>query len=89
VTLNFSGPFVALLYVVQSNTGIATITIDGAVVDHLDTYSANRMFKQIRAFTNTARGTHTVVITVSGNKNPASGGTFIIFDAFTAQAAAS
>src|SRR5439155_21396365 len=81
VGLTYTGTTVTLVVLKQSNTGIATVTVDGAVVDQLDTYSATRLFRQQKTYT-TAAGTHTVNVAVSGNKNSASGGPFVIFDAF-------
>src|SRR5439155_979460 len=81
VGLTYTGTTVTLVVLKQSNTGIATVTVDGAVVDQLDTYSATRLFRQQKTYT-TAAGTHTISVAISGNKNAASGGPFIIFDAF-------
>ena len=75
-----SGTTVTLVVLKQSNTGIATVTVDGAVVDQLDTYSATRLFQQQKTYAS-APGTHTISVAISGNKNAASGGPFIIFDA--------
>src|SRR5439155_1743356 len=81
VALTYTGSSLTLVYVAQYNTGIATVTIDGGVVDQLDTYSVTQAFQQQKTYTTTA-GTHTVTVTVSGNKNAAASGTYIVFDAF-------
>ena len=82
--LLFSGSSLTLVYVKQWNGGIATVTIDGAVVDQLDTYAATRLFQQQKSYS-VAAGAHTVSVAVSGNKNAASSGTYLIFDAFKVQ----
>src|SRR5439155_5319891 len=79
--LAYTGSALTVVFVKQSNTGIATVTIDGTVVDQLDTYSATHLFQQQKTYTS-APGNHTVSVVVSGNKNAASGGPFLIFDAF-------
>src|SRR5439155_1747720 len=79
--LAYTGSALTVVFVKQSNTGIATVTIDGVVVDQLDTYSATHLFQQQKTYTS-APGNHTVSVVVSGNKNAASGGPFLIFDAF-------
>src|SRR5439155_908207 len=84
-SLTFTGSSLTLVYVTQWNTGIATVTIDGTVVDQLDTYAATRLFQQRKTY-NTAAGTHTVSVSVSGTKNAAAGGSYIIFDAFAVDA---
>jgi DNA-binding protein YbaB len=87
VSLTFAGDAIRLTYVAQSNTGIATVMIDGTQVDQLDTYSAAQSFQQQHLYS-TTNGTHTVTIVVSGNKNPASSATYIVFDNFVVSAPA-
>src|SRR5438445_349834 len=79
--LAYSGSAITVRFLKQSNTGIATVTIDNVVVDQLDTYSATRLFQQQKTYASAA-GTHTANVAVSGNKNSASSGPFIIVDAF-------
>src|SRR5207244_7390948 len=81
VGLVYGGSALTVVFIKQSNTGIATVTIAGVVVDQLDTYSATHLFQQQKTY-NSARGNHTVSVVVSGNKNAASGGPFLIFGAF-------
>src|SRR5439155_1431557 len=85
--LGFTGAFVQVVFVKQPNAGIATVTIDGSVVDQLDTYAASRTFQQTKTYT-VAAGTHTISVSVSGNKNASSTDIYLIFDAFVATAAA-
>jgi thermitase len=82
VSFTFNGGAVTLVHLKQSNAGIATVSIDGTVVDQLDTYNPTQIMQQQKIYTVTA-GVHTVTVAVSGNKNAASGGAFVLFDAFT------
>src|SRR5207237_2003662 len=86
VSLTFDGAPLTLIHLKQANAGIATVSIDGTVVDQLDAYAATQLFQQQKTYTVTA-GVHTVTVTVSGNKNAASGGAFVLFDAFIVAAA--
>src|SRR5439155_179861 len=86
VSLTFDGALLTLTYLAQANAGIATVAIDGTTVDQLDTYSATALFQQHKTYT-VAAGVHTVTVTVSGNKNAASAGAYLIIDAFTVAAA--
>ena len=83
-TLYFSGPYVGVVYLTDVNGGIATVSIDGAVVDQLDTYAAVQTFQQ-QKFYAVANGPHRITVRVSGNRNPASASTWITLDAFVAQ----
>ena len=58
------------------------------MIDQLDTFAANRVFRQTKTYLLTRGGTHTIAITVSGAMNAGSSGAFIIFDAFVAEGAA-
>jgi DNA-binding protein YbaB len=86
VSLTFTGSSLTLVYVAQFNTGIATVTIDGTPVDQLDMYSAVQQFQRQKTYSTTA-ASHTVTVTVSGNKNASSGGAYLVFDAFIVSAA--
>jgi thermitase len=81
VHLTFNGGAVTLTYLKQFNAGIARVSIDGSIVDELDTYNPTRLYQQQKTYT-VAAGVHTVTVAVSGNKNAASGGAFVLFDAF-------
>ena len=67
----------------QAATGIARVSLDGAFVAEVDTYSAT---EEIRVPVFTARGlapgTHTLMIEVTGRKNAASTNFWILVDAF-------
>ena len=79
--LTYTGSALTLVYAKLSIAGIATVTIDGTVVDQLDTYTAGLLYQQQKTYT-TAAGTHTLTVTVSGTKNAASGETYVVVDAF-------
>lgn len=81
IALNTTGSSVTLVYVSQYNTGIATVVIDSSAVDQLDTYSATQSFQRQKTYAMPA-GTHTIMVSVSGNKNASSSGTYVVFDAF-------
>jgi hypothetical protein len=87
-TLYFRGPYVGVMFLKDSNGGIATISIDGSTVDQVDTYAAVQTFQQQR-FYSTSDAPHNIVVRVSGSKNPSSVGTWVTFDAFIAQTALS
>jgi len=83
-TLYFSGPYVGVTYLKDVNGGIATISIDGAAMDQLDTYAPVQTFQQQKFYAVTD-GPHRITVRVSGTKNPASAYTWITVDAFVAQ----
>src|SRR5439155_10084518 len=82
-TFTFTGTSVYWIGFRGPQTGIARVYVDGVVVSDIDTYSS---FEQVQAMvfqtTGLAAGTHTLTIEVTGSKNPASVGTYIIVDAF-------
>ena len=82
IGLTYSGAAVTLVYPKILFSGIATVTIDGSVVDQLDMYTNGLLYQQQKTYT-TPAGIHTVIVSVSGNKNPASVGAYILVDAFT------
>src|SRR5207245_9935468 len=51
VGLVYGGSALTVVFIKQSNTGIATVTIDGVVVDQLDTYSATHRIQQQQTYT--------------------------------------
>ncbi|MBI3953508.1 MAG: hypothetical protein HY330_03245, partial [Chloroflexi bacterium] len=84
-TLDFGGTFVRLVYALHPEGGIATVTIDGVVVDNLDMYGSLAL--QQRRTYSVAAGRHRLVVSVSGTKSAASLGRYIFLDAFLADAA--
>lgn len=67
----------------NTNRGYVDIKIDGVVVKTVDTYSAAANQVEIFAMTGLTAGvSHTITVTITGQKNPASAGTFFSLDAF-------
>ncbi|MHB1419208.1 MAG: IPT/TIG domain-containing protein, partial [Bacillota bacterium] len=69
----------------SSDSGIAEVTVDGVVESRVDLYNPSTIYQQI-VFQKTplTRGTHTVVIRVTGDRNQSSSGTYVTIDAFKA-----
>jgi beta-galactosidase GanA len=88
VTVNFTGTAIQWIAPTSSNHGIADVYLDGAQVATVDGYSAGTEFQQIEyqvsGLTDTA---HTLKIVVSGQKNPASSGTYVSVDAINVPSA--
>jgi chitodextrinase len=83
-TFTFTGTSVSWIGFRGPQTGVARVILDGNVVeDSLDTYSSTEAPQSI-VFTMSglAAGSHTLTIQATGSKNPASGGTSIVVDAF-------
>jgi hypothetical protein len=83
-TFTFTGTSVSWIGFRGPQTGIARVILDGAVVaDSLDTYSATDV-PQGAVFTLSGLPavSHTLTIEVTGSKNAASLGAFIMVDAF-------
>ena len=63
--------------------GIAAVQVDGGPVTLVDTYGQTQKFQEIMFLkTGLADASHTLTITVTDQKNPASAGTKIFVDAF-------
>ena len=63
--------------------GIAAVQVDGGPVTLVDTYGPTQNFQEIMfSKTGLADATHTLTITVTDQKNPATAGTKIFVDAF-------
>jgi len=86
IGLTYSGSAVTVVYSMLPISGIATVTIDGSVVDQLDMYAAGLLYQQLKTYTSPA-GTHTVTVAVSGTKNAASAEYYIVVDAFIVRSA--
>jgi len=86
-TLNFNMPMSGSLYVqfsVDTNRGIGSISIDGGTAVLIDTYSST-LHNNFIVWESPvlARGSHTIVITVTGTKNAASSAYYVGIDAFS------
>jgi hypothetical protein len=64
-------------------SGIATVSVDGVLQSTMDTYSANTQAQAVEfEVNNLSNGVHTLTITVTGQRNSASGGAWVWVDAF-------
>ena len=83
-TFTFTGTSVSWIGYRGPQTGIARVILDGNVIaDSFDTYAAtNAPQKTQFTLQGLAAGSHTLAIEVTGSKNLASTGTFIMVDAF-------
>jgi len=82
-SFRFSGTAVTWLAEASGSHGIASVTIDGVSKGDIDLYKASTPGVAVSyPFGGLARGPHTIVITATGTKNPASSGTVVDVDAF-------
>ena len=82
VTLDFVGSEI-VWYTEKKNThGKAGVSIDGGAETFVDLYSSTEQHQVVYASSGLALGTHTIKIRVTGTKNPASSGYYVIHDAF-------
>ncbi len=89
VSVAFTGTGVQWIAPTASNHGIADVYLDGKQVATVDGYSPGTDFQQVEySASGLADTTHTLKIVVSGQKNPASAGTFVSVDAINVPSAA-
>ena len=90
MTLTFTGTAVQWIGPKNTNGGIAAVSVDGGAAANVDTYSpAGKLFQQVLYTDSTlSPGTHTLTITVTGNKNPASSSGTVVIDAINTPTAA-
>jgi beta-galactosidase GanA len=90
VTVPFNGTAVQWIGPKNNNGGIAAVSVDGGTPVNVDTYDANgKEFQQVLfSATGLSSGAHTLTITVTGNKNPASSADTIVIDAINVPTAA-
>ena len=83
LTLNFRGKSVFVLVSKGPNRGIAGITLDAVPKSDIDLYSAagQPQFAVLVA-DGLSPATHTLVVSVTGNKNASSSDTYLVIDAF-------
>lgn len=88
-SLAFSGTGIAWGGRSTNSSGISDVRIDGELVATVDGYSAESEFRKV-LFTSKplADGPHTIAITRTGKRNPASTGTNLIVDSFAVTNAA-
>ncbi len=89
VAVTFTGTAVQWIAPTASNHGIADVYLDGNQVATVDGYSPGNVFQQVMYSASGLPDTaHTLKIVVSGQKNPASNGTFVSVDAINVPSAA-
>ncbi len=82
MSVTFTGTAVEWIAPTASNHGIADIYLDGDQVATADGYSSGTNFQQVEySVSGLTDTTHTLEIVVSGQKNSASGGTYVSIDA--------
>ena len=80
-TVSFTGTKVELYSAKASHHGIVAVSIDNGPETTVDLYSANRQnFAMVFAGQNLSSGQHTIKMRVTGSKNPAATGAYIILD---------
>jgi beta-galactosidase GanA len=90
MSVTFTGTAVQWIGPKNNNGGIADVSIDGTQVATVDTYAAaGKEFQQVLYSTSgLASGTHTLTITVTGNKDTASSADTVVVDAINIPTAA-
>ncbi len=83
VSVTFTGTAVQWIGPKNTNGGIAAVSVDGASPTYVDTYDpCCKEFQQVLfADTGLTQGTHTLTITVTGNKDPQSTADTVVIDA--------
>jgi hypothetical protein len=81
-SLSFSGTGVRWNGYRYEGGGIARVLVDGAFVGEVDTYSPAPEMAVVFSASGGTPGAHTLTIEVTGTKNPASSGTWVIIDSF-------
>jgi uncharacterized protein YjdB len=80
VSLQFTGNKVELYTAKASHHGIAAVSVDGGTETFVDMYSATRQ-NYVSVYNSIlADGNHTIKIRVTGSKNTASTGTYVVVD---------
>ncbi|MBA2681263.1 MAG: glycoside hydrolase family 43 protein [Ktedonobacteraceae bacterium] len=79
--IHFHGTQIALLSVSDVGNGIAGISIDGGSETNVDYYVGVRQGEQLHYVSPVlSSGDHTLTVRVTGDKNPASGSTYVSID---------
>jgi PKD repeat protein len=82
-TLAFYGTGIKWYTAKANNLGKARVWVDGTLLATVDLYSTRQQFVVV-AKTGLSRGCHTVVIEVTGRRNPSSNGYLVAIDGFEA-----
>jgi len=81
-SLAFHGSAVTYVYTRLFNRGIADVVVDGVLKDRIDLYSARIQWKSRTRYGGLGHGPHTILIRVTGERNPAATDCFIDVDSF-------
>ena len=82
-TFTFTGTDLRWIGFRGPQAGIARVSLDGVFIQQIDFYStAEEVQAEVFKTTGLASGNHTLMIEVTGTKNPASTGTYVVVDAF-------
>jgi hypothetical protein len=79
--LTFTGTRITVVYTRGQGRAIANVTIDGVAQAPIDQYRSSTAYRQTTTYT-VAAGSHTIVVTHSGTRNPAANGSTVGVDAF-------
>jgi beta-galactosidase GanA len=90
MTVTFTGTAVQWIGPKNTNGGIAAVSVDGGAATNVDTYTpAGKLFQQVLyTASGLSPGTHTLTITATGTKNPASSADTVVIDAINTPTAA-
>ena len=87
-TFTFTGPSVTWIGGRAPSTGIARVTLDGAFLTDVDTFSKTEEIRvPMFEATGLANTSHTLTIEVTGQQNAAASGDLVVVDAFDVPAA--
>lgn len=82
----FTGTFVEWYGLKNTDLGIADVYIDDQLLgDNIDTYGTTRAVYKLFSKYNLEQGEHTIKVVVTGEKNTASTGTFLVHDYFVVE----
>lgn len=86
VTVTFTGTAIDWITTKGGNFGKVAITIDGVARGTVDLYTIAQQWQSVVTYTGLGSGSHTLVIQVLDQKNPASGSTKVFVDGFVVHA---
>lgn len=80
--LTFTGERVDWITATGPSAGMASVSIDGVSMGTIDLYAPTVNWQVDESYRGLAPGSHTIVVTVLGTKDPSSAGTLVVVDAF-------